>query len=331
MVDQRARRGDIEQHWRRPGDPCPAHRSDRAAVPPAPVALGARPHGGVQGHASYLLALPGRRRSCRHPTGRIRDSRCIRRGNPAPPGSSRVRRSSPGLSGPPSCCSSSTWRLLLALPNVGTAMTDPNLIPDVLTADLGLRLRQAVLRRRTGLGAQHGYRHAGHDRADDLRHGAQRASSRASKFLTRLSAAAPTSRSAPSWSSAILSLLPLIFIKRIRGPHRRDHGADHHSLHPGPRLAAGPPAAGLAARPVTVPTCAGGACRSRWWRLIWTAVILWDAAWPRAATNPSLGPMPVIEYLAIGVIVVGVVWWFASLRGKATEASDPAEPELSNK
>ena len=65
--------------------------------------------------------------------------------------------------------------------------------------------------------------------------------------------------------------------------------------------------------------------------LIWTAVILWDAAWPRAATNPTLGPLPVIEDLAIGVAVVGVVWWFAGLRKRSAAVSDPAEPELSKK
>ena len=50
--------------------------------------------------------------------------------------------------------------------------------------------------------------------------------------------------------------------------------------------------------------------------LIWTVVILWDAAWPREVTNPHLGPMPVIEDLAIGVLVVGLVWWFVRLRHK---------------
>jgi amino acid transporter len=48
--------------------------------------------------------------------------------------------------------------------------------------------------------------------------------------------------------------------------------------------------------------------------LIWTVVILWDAAWPREVTNPKLGPLPVIEDLAIGVIVAGLIWWFARLR-----------------
>jgi amino acid transporter len=58
--------------------------------------------------------------------------------------------------------------------------------------------------------------------------------------------------------------------------------------------------------------------------LIWTVVILWDAAWPREATNPKLGPLPVIEDLAIGVIVVGVAWWLARLR-----RSEPAKEPVS--
>jgi hypothetical protein len=41
--------------------------------------------------------------------------------------------------------------------------------------------------------------------------------------------------------------------------------------------------------------------------------------------------MPVIEDLAIGVAVVGVVWWFAGLRKRSAAVSDPAEPELSKK
>ena len=46
--------------------------------------------------------------------------------------------------------------------------------------------------------------------------------------------------------------------------------------------------------------------------LAWTIFVLIDAAWPRAATNPNLGSLPVIEYLGLGVLVVGVVWWFVA-------------------
>jgi amino acid transporter len=57
--------------------------------------------------------------------------------------------------------------------------------------------------------------------------------------------------------------------------------------------------------------------------LIWTVIILWDAAWPREVTNPDLGPLPVIEDLAIGTIIVGVIWWFASLRNKRDPEGAP--------
>ena len=59
--------------------------------------------------------------------------------------------------------------------------------------------------------------------------------------------------------------------------------------------------------------------------LAWTIFVLIDAAWPRAATNPNLGSLPVIEYLGIGVIVVGTVWWFVSLRGKSRPDREPAD------
>jgi amino acid transporter len=58
--------------------------------------------------------------------------------------------------------------------------------------------------------------------------------------------------------------------------------------------------------------------------LAWTIFVLIDAAWPRAATNPNLGSLPVIEYLGLGVLVVGVVWWFVSLRAKARPDHAPA-------
>jgi amino acid transporter len=59
--------------------------------------------------------------------------------------------------------------------------------------------------------------------------------------------------------------------------------------------------------------------------LAWTVFVLVDAAWPRAATNPNLGSLPVIEYLGIGIIVVGTVWWFVSLRGKSRPDREPAD------
>ena len=56
--------------------------------------------------------------------------------------------------------------------------------------------------------------------------------------------------------------------------------------------------------------------------LIWTVIILIDAAWPRQVTNPTLGPLPVIEDLGIGTIVVGLIWWFVSLRHKTAPAEE---------
>jgi amino acid transporter len=58
--------------------------------------------------------------------------------------------------------------------------------------------------------------------------------------------------------------------------------------------------------------------------LAWTVFVLIDAAWPRAATNPNLGSLPVIEVLGLGVLVVGTVWWFVSLRSKAGRDREPA-------
>src|SRR5258708_20590395 len=61
--------------------------------------------------------------------------------------------------------------------------------------------------------------------------------------------------------------------------------------------------------------------------LIWTVIILLDAAWPREVTNPKLGPLPVIEDLGIGTIIVGGIWWFVSLRAKGRRPpAPPPEP-----
>jgi amino acid transporter len=218
--------------------------------------------------------------------------------------------------------------LLLAIPNVPKAMADPNMIPDVLTAALGSGFAKfffvgamisvfstAVATLATIVRLIYGMA-----RNDQLP---------ASRFLTKLM----PQTDEPLGTiivAAILSMLPLLFIKRIPVivaaitaliiiPYilvflsllvRRVQGWPHSRSQF--RL-------GRWGLPITV---AG---------LIWTGIILWDAAWPRAATNPTLGPMPVIEDLAIGVIVVGVVWWFAGLRKRSAAVADPAEPELSKK
>jgi amino acid transporter len=216
--------------------------------------------------------------------------------------------------------------LLLAIPDVGKAMADPAMIPDVLTAALGSGFAKlffagaliSVLSTAIATLATIVRMIYGMARNDQLP---------ASRFLTRLL----PSTEEPLGTiivSAVLSLLPLIFIKRIPVivaaitaliivPYilvlvslliRRLQGWPKSSA---------PFRLGKWGLPITVAA------------IIWTVVILWDAAWPREATNPTLGPLPVIEDLGIGVIIVGVIWWFVSLRRKSAEVSDPAEPELS--
>jgi len=218
--------------------------------------------------------------------------------------------------------------LLLAIPNVGKAMADPAMIPDVLTAALGSGFAKlffagaliSVLSTAIATLATIVRMIYGMARNDQLP---------ASRFLTRLM----PSTEEPLGTiivSAILSLLPLIFIKRIPVivaaitaliivPYilvlvslliRRLQGW--------PRSQA-PFKLGRWGLPITVAA------------IVWTVIILWDAAWPREATNPTLGPLPVIEDLGIGVIIVGVIWWFVSLRRQSADVSDPAEPELSKR
>jgi amino acid transporter len=64
--------------------------------------------------------------------------------------------------------------------------------------------------------------------------------------------------------------------------------------------------------------------------LVWTVIILWDSAWPREITNPDLGPLPVIEDLVIGTAVVGVIWWFASLRNQRDPDGAPKIDRVAN-
>lgn len=61
--------------------------------------------------------------------------------------------------------------------------------------------------------------------------------------------------------------------------------------------------------------------------IVWTVIILLDAAWPREVTNPKLGPLPVIEDLGIGVIIVGLIWWFVSVRSTSRSQLDVTAPE----
>ena len=220
------------------------------------------------------------------------------------------------------------FALLLAIPNVGKAMADPAMIPDVLTAALGSGFAKlffvgamiSVLSTAVATLATIVRMIYGMARNDQLP---------ASRFLTRLS---PRSEEPLGTIivAAVLSMLPLLFITRIPVivaaitaliiiPYMLVLGSLLVRRLQGWPRSPSKFRLGRWGLPVTVAA------------LIWTAVILWDAAWPRAATNPTLGPLPVIEDLAIGVIVVGVIWWFASLRRTSAQESDPAEPELSKK
>jgi len=57
--------------------------------------------------------------------------------------------------------------------------------------------------------------------------------------------------------------------------------------------------------------------------LIWVGFVAIDAAWPRAATNPNLGPFPIIEEFAVVIAVLGAVWWFLVVRNRVGQAGEP--------
>jgi amino acid transporter len=206
------------------------------------------------------------------------------------------------------------FALLLAIPNVGKAMTDPNMIPDVLTATLGSGFAKvffagaivsvfstAIATLATIVRMIYGM--------------ARNGQLPGSGFLTRLSPRTDEPLGTIA-VAVVLSILPLIFIKRIPVivaaitaliiiPYILVFGALLLQRLQGWPRATAQFSLGKWGLPITV---AG---------LIWTIIILWDAAWPRTITNPKLGPLPVIEDLALGCLIIGLIWWFASLRNKA--------------
>jgi amino acid transporter len=205
------------------------------------------------------------------------------------------------------------FALLLAIPNVGKAMADPNMIPDVLTAALGSGFAKVFF-----AGAMVSvFSTAIATLATIVRmiYGmARNGQLPGSGFLTKLS---PTTDEplGTILVAVVLSIIPLIFIKRIPVivaaitaliiiPYILVFGALLLRRLQGWPRAAAQFSLGKWGLPITV---AG---------LIWTIIILWDAAWPRTITNPDLGPLPVIEDLAIGCLVIGLIWWFVSLRNK---------------
>lgn len=65
--------------------------------------------------------------------------------------------------------------------------------------------------------------------------------------------------------------------------------------------------------------------------IVWVAFVAIDAAWPRAATNPNLGSFPILEEAFAVTAVLGALWWFLVLRGRATQPLEPgasAEAEV---
>jgi amino acid transporter len=212
------------------------------------------------------------------------------------------------------------FALLLAVPDVPKAMADPNLIPDVLTAALGSGFAKVFLA--GALISVFSTAIATLATIVRLIYGmARNGQLPASAFLTRLSART-TEPFGTIFVATVLSVVPLIFIKRIPVivaaitaliiiPYILVLG----SLLV--RRLRGWPAApskfqlGKWGLPITVVG------------LAWTIIILLDAAWPREITNPKLGPLPVIEDLAIGAVIVGLIWWFASLRHKSDPKGAP--------
>jgi amino acid transporter len=216
------------------------------------------------------------------------------------------------------------FALLLAIPGVKSAMADPSLIPDVLTSALGSGFAKLFLA--GALVAVFSTAIATLATIVRMIYGmARNEQLPGSAFLTRLSDRT-TEPIGTIVVAAVLSLLPLIFIKKIPVivasitaliiiPYilvlgsvlwRRLRGW------PGQRAQFN---LGRWGMPITVAA------------LVWTVIILLDAAWPREITNPTLGPLPVIEDLGIGAIVVGLLWWYFALRGRnRTGSQAPAEP-----
>jgi amino acid transporter len=205
------------------------------------------------------------------------------------------------------------FALLLAIPNVGKAMADPNMIPDVLTAALGSGFAKVFF-----AGAMVSvFSTAIATLATIVRmiYGmARNGQLPGSGFLTKLSPGSDEPLGT-ILVAVVLSIIPLIFIKRIPVivaaitaliiiPYILVLGALLVRRLQGWPRAAAQFSLGKWGLPITV---AG---------LVWTVIILWDAAWPRTITNPDLGPLPVIEDLAIGCFVIGLIWWFARLRNK---------------
>ena len=213
------------------------------------------------------------------------------------------------------------FALLLAIPGVHSAMADPSLIPDVLTSALGSGFAKLFLV--GALVAVSSTAIATLATIVRMIYGmARNGQLPGSAFLTRLSGRTEE----PVGSiivATLLSMLPLIFIKKIPVivaaitaliiiPYIMVLGSVlWRRLQGWPRQKA-QFNLGRWGMPVTVAA------------IVWTVIILLDAAWPREITNPKLGPLPVIEDLGIGIIVVGLIWWLVSVRYTSRSQSEGA-------
>ncbi len=214
--------------------------------------------------------------------------------------------------------------LLLAIPGVKPAMSNPELIPSVLTAALGSTFEKLFL-----VGALISVASTAIATlatiARTIYGMARNNQLPGSGFLTRLS----PKTDEPFGSviiAALLSMIPLIFIKRVEVivasitamivvPYVIVIAAlIYRRLH------------GWPATPARFSLKAFGLPLSII-SLAWTVFVIIDAAWPRPSTNPHLGPFPVIEEIAAGTLIVAVLWWVLVLRkstGNHPALSPPA-------
>lgn len=213
------------------------------------------------------------------------------------------------------------FALLLAIPNVGAAMKSPSLIPSILHDEVGSGFEKlflvgaliAVISTAIATLATIVRTIYGMARNDQLPGQA---------FLTKL---APRSEE-PVGSiivAVLLSLVPLIFIKKIEVIV-----AAITAMILIPYIIV---LVSLLRRRITGWPRRQSKFNLRGWGLpvtivglAWILFVFIDSIWPRDVTNPKfgVGPMRVIDDVAVVTLIVGIVWWFAYLRPRA----DPVPP-----
>jgi amino acid transporter len=55
---------------------------------------------------------------------------------------------------------------------------------------------------------------------------------------------------------------------------------------------------------------------------LWVAFIFIDTMWKREATNPDLGPFPILWEFVVGLLVVGAAWWFGYAKAHLSDSRD---------